>query len=41
MYANDITMYFSSRRKVDYLSLKINNHEIANVNQFCFSGYIN
>ena len=28
-------MIFHKRRKID-LSLKINNNEIANVNQFCF-----
>ena len=34
-------MIFHKRRKIDYLSLKLNNNEIANVNQFCFSGYNN
>ena len=29
-------MIFRHRRKIDYLSLKLNNNEIANVNQFCF-----
>ena len=33
-------MIFRKRRKIDYLSLKINNNEIANVNQFCFLGII-
>ena len=29
-------MIFHKRRKIDYLSLKINNNEIENVNQFFF-----
>ena len=33
-------MIFRKRRKIDYLSLKINNNEIANVNQFYFLGII-
>ena len=34
-------MIFRKRRKIDYLSLKINNNEIANVNQSLFSGHNN
>ena len=33
-------MIFRKCRKVDYLCLKINNNEIANVNQFCFLSII-
>ena len=33
-------MIFRKRRNIYYLSLKINNNEIANVNQFCFLGII-
>ena len=33
-------MIFRKRRKMDYLCLKINNNEIANVNQFYFLGII-
>ena len=33
-------MIFRKRRKIDYLSFKINNNEIANVNQFCFLAII-
>ena len=36
------TKYMISRKRIhiDHLSLKINNNEIANVNQFCFLGII-
>ena len=34
------TMIFRKRRKIDYLCFKINNSEIANVNQLCFLGII-
>ena len=33
-------MIFHKRRKIDYPSLKINNNEIANVNQIFFLGII-
>ena len=33
-------MIFRKHRKIDYLSFKINNNEIANVNQVCFMGII-
>ena len=33
-------MIFRKRRKIYYISLKINNNEIANVNHFCFLGII-
>ena len=33
-------MIFRKRRKIDYISLKTNNNEIVNENQFCFLGII-
>ena len=33
-------MIFRIRRKIDLSLFKINNNEIANVNQFCFLGII-